>query len=93
MVAGLALDTEKGGVLVMPFSVDFTKDRPKAVIKLPGYLKVSCQKADSCNSSSKRKRGFVCGSDFSHDDRMQSCAEYCRLCRGVGYGERGGYPI
>jgi hypothetical protein len=77
----------------MPFSVDFTKDPPKAVTKLPGHLKVSCQKADSCNSSSKRKRGFVCGSDFSHDDRMQSCAEYCRLCRGVGYGERGGYPI
>jgi hypothetical protein len=93
MVAGLALDTEKGGVLVMPFSVDFTKDPPKAVTKLPGHLKVSCQKADSCNSSSKRKRGFVCGSDFSHDDRMQSCAEYCRLCRGVGYGERGGRPL
>jgi hypothetical protein len=24
---------------------------------------------------------------------MQSCAEYCRLCRGVGHGERGGHPI
>ena len=80
----------------MSFSVDFSKkpaeDKPEQ-IRIPSNLKVSCQKADFCTSLSKRKRGFVCGSDFSHDDRMVSCVEYCRLCRGVGHGERGGHPI
>lgn len=66
---------------------------PSEQICIPSHLNVSCQKADVCKSVSKRRRGFVCGSGFSHDDRMQSCAEYCRLCRGVGHGERGGHPI
>jgi hypothetical protein len=81
----------------MPFSIDFTKDSVKVDnrvgTQLPGDLKVSCQKADACSSPSKRKRGFVCGSDFSHDDRLGSCVEYCRLCRGKAHGERGGRPL
>jgi hypothetical protein len=84
----------------MNFGVDFSKNRLSVEvagkpepIHIPSHLKVSCQKEGACTSPSKRKRGFVCGSDFSHDDRMQSCAEYCRLCRGVGHGERGGHPI
>ncbi len=80
----------------MNFDVDFSKNRPSVEvtgksqqIRIPSHLKVSCQKADSCNSSSKRKRGFVCGSDFSHDDRLRSCVEYYRLCR----GRRGGCRV
>ncbi len=76
----------------MPFSVDFTgpqKVDNRVVTRLPSHLKVSCQKADFCTSPSKRKRGFVCGSDFSHDDRLRSCVEYYRLCR----GRRGGCRV
>ncbi len=84
----------------MSFSVNFSKKRPSVEvagkpqqIRIPSHLNVSCQKEDACTSPSKRRRGFVCGSDHSHDDRMQSCAQYCRLCRGVGDGERGGHPL
>jgi hypothetical protein len=82
----------------MSFSIHFSDDKKPAQKKtapfhIPSYLKVCCQKAAACNSSSKRKRGFVCGSNFSHDDRMQSCVEYCRLCRGKAQGERGGHPL
>ena len=80
----------------MPFSIDFSnkpaQEKPEQ-IRIPSHLKVSCQKAGVCASPSKRMRGFVCGSDFSHDDRLGSCVEYCRLCRGVHIGERGGHPI
>jgi len=70
----------------MNFNVDFKVAPQRVDGRLPGYLKVSCQKAAVCRSSSKRKYSFVCGSSFSHDDRVRSCVEYCRLCR----GERGG---
>ena len=82
----------------MSFSVHFSDNKTPARDKpgpflIPSTFNVSCQKADACLSISKRKRGFVCGSDFSHEDRVSRCIEYCRLCRGVGHGERGGHPL
>ncbi len=73
------------------------QSRAKSVVKVPFVvppnLKVSCQRMDVCKSSSKRKAGWVCGSNYSHSDRVGRCVEYCRLCRGVVHGERGGRPI
>ena len=72
------------------------KPKPKAVFQIvrvgPG-LKVSCQKSVSCTSPSKRVKGFVCGSNFSHDDRCGCCVEYIRLCRRLPGGVRGGKPL
>lgn len=64
---------------------------------IPADLKVSCQKFGVCRSPSKRDplkaKTWVCGSNFSHDDRVARCLEYCRLCRGLPSGVRGGHPI
>ena len=59
---------------------------------VPGYLKVSCPFGGCsgvCRSPSKRKEKWVCGSDFSHDDRLVSCVAYRRLDRGLRDGVSG----
>lgn len=68
------------------------KPKPKAVRVGPD-LKVSCQKSVSCISPSRRVKGFVCGSNFSHNDRCGCCVEYIRLCRRLPGGVRGGKPL
>jgi len=58
---------------------------------VPPHLKVSCPCAGVCKSPSKRdfskpKRSWVCGSNFSHDERMDACVAYLRLQRGLHVG-------
>ena len=65
----------------------------EADFHVPLDVKVSCQKADLCHSPSRRLKGFVCGDNYSHDDRVCGCVEYCRLHRGIHDGVRGGRPI
>ena len=53
---------------------------------VPGDLKVSCPFSGGlCNSPSKRdpvrRRAWMCGSNFSHDDRRAACVAYLRLDR------------
>ncbi len=91
-------EVEKGDLGFMSFSVHFSNDEKTAQekpaqIRIPNHLKVSCQKTDACRSASRRERGFVCGSNFSHDDRLGSCIEYYRLYRGMVQGERGGHLL
>ena len=75
------------------FGVDFAVQDVSADFCIPADLKASCQKADSCSSPSKRKLGFVCDSNFSHNERCSSCVEYLRLRQRLPSGERGGHPI
>ena len=67
--------------------------RQVARFYVPLDVKVSCQKADLCHSPSRRLKGFVCGNNYSHDDRVCGCVEYCRIHRGIHDGVRGGRPI
>jgi hypothetical protein len=55
-------------------------------------LRVSCPfggTMGACKSPSKRRRLWVCGSGFSHNDRLDRCVEYCRLNRGLHRGVSG----
>ena len=64
---------------------------------VPGHLKVSCPFGGCsgvCRSPSKRdslkpKKAWVCGSNFSHDDRMERCVSYRRLHFGLRDGVSG----
>ena len=69
--------------------------KPVALVRfvVPDGAKVSCQKAEFCSSYSKRLKGFVCGSGYSHIDRCGSCVEYLRLCQRLPSGMRGGHPV
>ena len=61
-------------------------------VLVPADLRVSCPFGGSmgaCKSPSKRRRLWVCGSGFSHDDRLDGCVEYCRLNRGLHCGVSG----
>ncbi len=64
------------------------------VFRVPDDLKVSCQKCDVCRSPSKRDpakpRAWLCGSGFSHNDRLGLCVVYRRLDRGLRDGECAG---
>ena len=61
---------------------------------VPGHLKVCCPFGGCtgiCQSPSKRdpakpKRAWVCGSSFSHGQRMDCCISYWRLVRGLPDG-------
>lgn len=77
---------------VKPVKVS-TRSKPEHPFVVPPHLKVTCQQMDACRSISKRRSGWVCGSNYSHSDRVGRCVEYCRLCRGLPSGERGGHPI
>jgi len=71
---------------------EFTRES----FRVPSDLKVSCPFGGctgACSSPSKRdpgksRRTWVCGSNFSHDDRMGCCVSYRRLHYGVRDGVR-----
>lgn len=56
---------------------------------IPADLKVSCRFSGDggCRSPSKRdptrSKAWVCGSNFSHNERLNCCVAYCRLNAGV----------
>ena len=64
---------------------------------VPSHLKVSCPFGGctgGCRSPSKRdfskpKRAWVCGSNFSHNDRLAGCVAYVRLDKGLRDGQSG----
>ncbi len=88
--AAAAEDIDKRG-FHMAFSVNFSeKPKQTLTVVIPNHLNVSCQKESFCKSSSKHKRGFVCGSNHSHNERMHSCVEYYRLCHGIYHSQREG---
>lgn len=61
---------------------------------VPGHLKVSCPFGGCCKSPSRRdaskpKKTWVCGSNFSHNERMDCCVSYRRLQNGLPVGVSG----
>ncbi len=64
-----------------------------AEFRVPDDAKVSCQKADLCRSPSRRDpagfKAWVCGSNFSHNDRLGCCVAYRRLHYGLREGVSG----
>jgi len=71
---------------------------PKVVALPPKRLDVealrcSCLQVDCCSSPSKSTRGFLCGTGYSHRDRLAGCVWYVRLSRGLKAGRRGGKPL
>jgi hypothetical protein len=52
---------------------------------IPADAKVSCKFGDACTSPSRRdqtkRKAWLCGSDFSHMDRVCGCVAYCRFER------------
>ncbi|MCW4018022.1 MAG: hypothetical protein NWF00_05000 [Candidatus Bathyarchaeota archaeon] len=65
--------------------------------QVPPSLKVSCPFGGctgSCRSPSKRDaadcKAWVCGSNFSHNDRLGCCVAYRRLHYGLREGQRAG---
>jgi len=63
------------------------------VFQVPPDVRVSCPFGcdGGCVSASRRRRGWVCGSDFCHDDRMGCCVSYRRLQRGMHDGVSGNW--
>ena len=65
---------------------------------VPPHLRVSCRfggctgpcRSPSKRDSSKPKKAWVCGSNFSHNERLDCCISYRRLDHGLRDGERGG---
>lgn len=55
-------------------------------------LKVSCKYGDACTSPSRRdqtkRKAWLCGSDFSHENRKSGCVAYCRFERFLQSGNR-----
>ena len=61
-------------------------------VQVPADLRVSCPFGGSmgaCKSPSKRKKAWVCGSNFSHNERMDCCIFYRRLDSGLRDGVSG----
>ena len=57
---------------------------------VPPHLKVSCPFGGctgACRSPSKRNKTWVCGSNFSHNERLDCCIAYRRLDRGLQDGQ------
>lgn len=57
---------------------------------LPADAKVSCKYGDACTSPSRhdqtKAKCWLCGSNFSHADRLAGCVGYCRFERFVRDG-------
>jgi hypothetical protein len=53
--------------------------------------KVSCPYGDACTSPSRRdqtkSKAWLCGSSFSHKDRLCGCITYCRFERFLKDGQ------
>lgn len=85
------VDLSKGSLSYAKRAVlsDFSPAQQKLLavdaIEIPSYAKVSCQYGDACTSPSRRDqtkpKAWLCGSRFSHDDRMAGCVAYCRFER------------
>jgi len=52
---------------------------------VPIDAKVSCKFGGACTSPSRRdqtkRRAWLCGSDYTHSDRLGGCVAYCRFER------------
>jgi hypothetical protein len=57
---------------------------------LPADAKVSCKYGDCCTSPSRRdqtkSKAWLCGSNYSHMDRVGGCVGYCRFERFLSDG-------
>ncbi len=90
-MGGSEYSLSEGGERPNDFGVHFELLRTKSdQLRIPKHLKVSCQQFDNCISPSKSLTDFVCGSNFSHNDRVRGCVEYLRLERGVAQNKREG---
>jgi hypothetical protein len=60
---------------------------------LPADAKVSCKFGDCCTSPSRRdqskSKAWLCGSNYSHNDRVGGCVGYCRFERFLVAGQSG----
>ena len=61
--------------------------------RIPADAKVSCRYGDGCTSPSRRdqtkKWAWLCGSGYSHNDRLAGCVAYCRFERVLKDGQSG----
>ncbi|MCW4024956.1 MAG: hypothetical protein NWF01_07980 [Candidatus Bathyarchaeota archaeon] len=79
------------------FSVSFSDGpssfgaQPDGNIVFGSELRVSCPFSDTCKSPSRKdptkRKAWLCGSDFCHNDRKSGCIEYQRLHNGLKRGE------
>jgi hypothetical protein len=84
---GVVFSSESAeSVASLPFE-EFTSD-----CRVAATLRVSCPFGEDCLSPSRRdqskRRAWLCGSDFSHVERLSGCIEYCRRNNGMQKGER-----
>ncbi len=67
------------------FSAEERRRLADDFVDVPMDAKVSCKFGDAFTSPSRRdqtkRRAWLCGSDYSHSDRLNGCVAYCRFNR------------